>query len=90
MAARQMTDEDLAKQFRTQQMHRTNKEPNRNGTSGARGVSWSERRKKWRAYVSHNRRQMWIGEFRDKAVAIEAVNRCRESVIEKAKREDIE
>lgn len=78
-----MTAEELALKFRTQQMHRTDKEPNKGSSSGACGVSWSERRKKWRAYVTHNRKTLWIGEFRDKDVAINAVNECREVIVNK-------
>lgn len=78
-----MSLETLAKKYQIQELHRTNKEPNKQGTSGACGVSWSERRKKWRAYVSHNRKTHWIGEFRDKATALEAVNKCREIIVSK-------
>ena len=75
-----MNAQEVSQKYRLKEMHRQNKEPNKNGTSGACGVSWSERRHKWRAYVRHNGRTNWLGEFRNKDTAIEVVNKFREKI----------
>lgn len=53
----------------------------KNNTSGRRGVSWSERRQKWRAYLQHNGRTAWLGEFTNKTDAIRAVEEVEEAMI---------
>lgn len=47
--------------------------PNRNGTSGVRGVHWEKRRKKWEAYVYHHRHRIALGYFGTIEEAAEAV-----------------
>ena len=38
---------------------------NRNNTSGVRGVYWNRGRGKWQAYVTHNKKAMYLGLFSD-------------------------
>lgn len=52
----------------------------KNNTSGRRGVSWSERRQKWRAYLRTKGRTVWLGEFTNKADAIRAVEEFEEAL----------
>lgn len=53
----------------------------KNNTSGRRGVSWSERRQKWRAYLRTKGRTAWLGEFTNKTDAIRAVEEVEEAII---------
>lgn len=53
----------------------------KNNTSGRRGVSWSERRQKWRAYLRTKGRTAWLGEFTNKTDAIRAVEEVEEAMI---------
>ena len=41
------------------------KGPQRNSTSGIRGVHWNTREKKWRVQVKHNGKIYWGGRFTD-------------------------
>lgn len=75
-----MTAQDFAAQARLRELHRHNKEPNSGNDSGACGVSWTERRKKWRAYVNYNGKTEWLGEFRDRDTAIDVVNKRRAEI----------
>ena len=45
------------------QEHRTG--PNRNSTSGVRGVVWSRRKQKWNAQTNHNGSYVFVGYFDD-------------------------
>jgi hypothetical protein len=52
--------------------------PNRNGTSGVRGVSWDKARGKWRAQVKHHRVNHLAGRFNtieDATAAVVALRR---------------
>lgn len=53
----------------TAQQSSANRRRNKNNTSGYKGVSWSERFQKWRAYISVERRQIHLGYFHDAKVA---------------------
>jgi hypothetical protein len=48
--------------------------------SGMTGVSWSKATKKWRAYVTHNRKQMHLGTFESKEDAINMANNKRKEL----------
>lgn len=73
---------EIIRKNQMEQMLAQDKEPNKNGTSGKCGVSWSERRNRWRGYVTHNRKTTWVGEFKDKDTAVKAVNECRALILE--------
>lgn len=45
-----------------------------NNTSGFKGVTWEKRDKKWRAYISFNRRKIHLGLFNDKIEAAKVYN----------------
>lgn len=46
---------------------------NTNNTSGVRGVYWNKARRKWQAYVHHNRQTIYVGLFADRDDAEVAV-----------------
>ena len=56
----------------------TSSEQNRNqrmstrNTSGVKGVHWDERKSKWRAFISINNKNKYLGGYTDKARAISA------------------
>lgn len=55
---------------------------NKNGarkdsTSGLRGVTWSERDKRWRAQITLNRKAIHLGSFKDKEEANRVVTEAR-------------
>ena len=47
----------------------------RGGTSKYKGVCWEKRRKKWRATIKNNGKQVHIGEFCDEKEAAKAYNK---------------
>jgi hypothetical protein len=47
--------------------------PHPNNSSGVRGVCWVSQKKKWRATIGHNQRQVHVGYFSDLADAESAV-----------------
>lgn len=50
---------------------------NSSNTSGAKGVSWCKRNKKWRAYVKKNRKFINLGLFVDVSEAAEVASQAR-------------
>lgn len=46
----------------------------KNNTSGYKGVSWSNSRKKWTADIMYNYKHIYLGEFPDKIEAAKAYN----------------
>lgn len=56
----------------TQKQNGENAELSKANTSGVKGVSWDKRRQKWRAYIKHNRNQIFLGRFDNKQDAIKA------------------
>lgn len=61
----------------TPSQNSANRGPDRRrlGTSSRhKGVSWSKRRSKWRAYVHHEGRTRYVGEFADEDDAARAYN----------------
>lgn len=51
-----------------------------NNTSGIKGVSWHKRSQMWRADICVNYKQIWLGSFRLKEEAEEAVKQYREKL----------
>ena len=51
-----------------------NEKISKNNISGFKGVSWRIDRKKWRAYISINRKQISLGHFDIKEEAAKAYN----------------
>jgi hypothetical protein len=49
----------------------------KNNTSGFRGVSWDKKEKKWRAYITHNKKRIHLGYFNtaEEAAQVAAVKR---------------
>lgn len=43
--------------------------PNRNNTSGVRGVYWNKKDRRWQAQISHDRKNRYIGQFQTKEAA---------------------
>lgn len=73
------TDENL--RICTQQENIQNRtQLNRNNTSNVRGVSFHKASSKWRAFVRHNRKQIHLGLFVDKAEAERVVNDYRDRI----------
>lgn len=50
----------------------THKENQEHRSSELRGVSWDKARSKWTAYVTHNRKQHFVGRFSSREEAAEA------------------
>ena len=48
----------------------------KDNTSGFKGVSWHTQRQKWRAYIRHNGKQVYLGSFSDKKEAVIAYNQA--------------
>jgi hypothetical protein len=66
----------LRQATRKQNMENLAKLPAHN-TSGYRGVTWSKRDNRWRAYVQHNKRRTELGLFPTAAEAGEAARQTR-------------
>ena len=58
----------------SQKENQANSKKGKNNTSGFKGVSWDKSRKKWRAYLTKNYKQQFIGRFDDKKEAAKAYN----------------
>ena len=56
----------------TQQQNCTNKSKTSKNTSGAVGVCWEKRRKKWFAQITHNQKNIFLGYYNTKEEATEA------------------
>lgn len=56
----------------TKQQNNFNKAIQRNSSSGRKGVSWNASCSKWHAYISVNRRKIYLGLFIDKEDAAKA------------------
>lgn len=52
-----------------------------NNTSGYLGVSRTRNGKKWRAYISHNGKQIHLGQFDLKKEAADVVDSVREQIM---------
>lgn len=44
----------------------------KNNTSGAVGVRWNKRDRKWRAHINNNKKQIHLGSFDEKSEAVKA------------------
>lgn len=55
-----------------QSQNGANSRVRKNNTSGVPGVSWEKRFKLWRAYIMINRKQVFVGHYKDLNVAKEA------------------
>lgn len=67
------TDNRIANlRLATQTQQNFNMLPNAKNTSGARGVSWNSRWKFWRAYITLNRKQKSLGNFKSFEDAVAA------------------
>jgi hypothetical protein len=60
-----LRDVDRVQNGRNQKMNMMN-------SSGAPGVHWSAPHKRWRAYISVNRKRIWLGLFQDFEDAVNA------------------
>ena len=47
-----------------------NRSLGKNNTSGITGVSYHKKSKKWTAYITVNRKRIWLGEYSNKEDAI--------------------
>lgn len=56
----------------TRQENSRNKTKQSNNTSGHKGVSWDKAKKKWRAFISVDRKQIFLGRYNTIEEAIEA------------------
>ena len=52
-----------------------NRRLGKNNTSGYKGVSWHKLHKLWYAHISHNKKLMSLGYFKDKEEAAKAYDR---------------
>lgn len=52
-----------------------------NNTSGIKGVSWSDRHKRWEAYITINYKRTRLGFFKEKEEAFAAVVSARERMV---------
>jgi len=52
-----------------------NRGPQKNNTSGFKGVHWNTRRNMWQSYIAHNKKQTALGYFKDKEKAARAYDR---------------
>lgn len=64
----------------TRSNNQANKGIQSNNTSGHKGVSWHKNNKKWRAYIKVNGKQIDLGHFKSKELAI----KTRQEAFEKA------
>ena len=64
----------------TKKENAENRGPNRTNTSGARGVSWCARTRKWRVRVTHFGRSVWGGRYAELDDAADAAVRIRNSL----------
>jgi len=64
----------------TNKQNHENQSLRTDNTSGFRGVSWSKQKKKWKAYITHNKKQIYAGFFSTPQEA---------SIAAKAKRQEI-
>ena len=60
----------------TNQQNAFNQRLPKNNTSGFKGVSWSRQRKKWKAYIVKDRKQICLGFFKYKIQAARAYNKA--------------
>ena len=58
----------------THQQNMRNRGPNRNGTSGFKGVTWNRSRSKWQTAINIDRRLVFIGRFDSAEEAARAYN----------------
>ena len=56
----------------TRQENSRNKTKQRNNTSGYKGVSWDKAKKKWRAFISVDKKQIFLGRYDNIEEAIKA------------------
>jgi hypothetical protein len=64
----------------THQENMRNSKRSRLNTSGIKGVSWSERDKKWVGYVQHQKKLHRVGAFASKTKCAAAVSELREKL----------
>lgn len=53
-----------------------NRKLGKNNTSGYKGLLWREKRNRWEVYISINKKQTYIGMFKEKKDAAEAYNKA--------------
>jgi hypothetical protein len=61
----------------TQAQNCKNRSVSRNNKSGTSGVYWHNRSSRWRAILHCDNKRIWIGAFRSKEEAIEAIKEAR-------------
>lgn len=54
--------------------------PQKNSTSGAKGVYWDKQNKKWKASIKHEGKEVWLGRFESFEKAVNAYQKAAESL----------
>lgn len=69
------SEEDLLKEYTPYQHHK--KVSGRKSKSGYLGVYWHKKQKKWLSYLVNNGKKKFLGSFKDKQEAIDAVKKAK-------------